>query len=116
MDCRDPIARADARLPILLASGIFLLGPVTVESVLVPKAEVNEFPLPDSQWEPKGLRELRRKAELGEIILAPKEEPDDWHQRCRVCLQGLPPSGTALTWHCFITTARQMILLITAIT
>ncbi|PXF54477.1 MAG: hypothetical protein C4B58_15920 [Deltaproteobacteria bacterium] len=34
-DCRDPIAsaRADARLPILLANGIFLLGPVTIEWV-----------------------------------------------------------------------------------
>ena len=79
-DYRDPIAsaRADARLPILLANGIFLLGPVTVEGVLIPKAEVNEFPLPDSPWEPKGLRELRRSAESGEIVLAPKEEPDDW--------------------------------------
>ena len=79
-DYRDPIAsaRADARLPILLANGIFMLGPVTVEGVLVPKAEVNEFSLPDSPWEPKGLKELRRSAESGEIVLAPREEPDDW--------------------------------------
>ena len=37
-DYRDPIAsaRADARLPILLANGIFMLGPVTVEGVLIP--------------------------------------------------------------------------------
>ena len=81
-DYRDPIAsaRADARLPILLANGIFLLGPVTVEGVLIPKAEVNEFPLPDSPWEPEGLRELRRSAESGEIVLAPKEEPDNWFE------------------------------------
>ena len=79
-DYRDPIAsaRADARLPILLANGIFMLGPVTVEGVLIPKAEVNEFPLPDSPWEPRALKEMRRSAKSGEILLAPKEEPDDW--------------------------------------
>ena len=79
-DYRDPIAsaRADARLPILLADGIFLLGPVTIEGVFVPKAEVNEFPLPDSPWEPKGLRDMRRSAESGEIVLSHGEEPDDW--------------------------------------
>jgi hypothetical protein len=79
-DYRDPIAsaRADARLPILLANGIFLLGPVTIEGVLIPKPEVNEFPLPNSPWEPKALKEMRRMAKSGEIILAPKEEPDDW--------------------------------------
>ena len=79
-DYRDPIAgaRADARLPILLADGIFLLGPVTFEGVLIPKAEVNEFPLPDSPWEPKALRDMRRSAESGEIVLSPEEEPDDW--------------------------------------
>jgi hypothetical protein len=79
-DYRDPIAsaRADARLPILLANGIFMLGPVTIEGVLIPRAVVNELPLPDSPWEPKGLRELRRSAESGEIVLAAREEPDDW--------------------------------------
>ena len=79
-DYRDPIAnaRADARLPILLADGIFLLGPVTLEGALIPKAEVNEFLLPDSPWEPEGLRELRRSAKSGEIVLSPGEEPDDW--------------------------------------
>jgi len=79
-DYRDPIAsaRADARLPILLANGIFMLGPVTVEGVLIPMPEVNEFPLPDSPWEPKGLKEMRRMAKSGEIVLAPKEEPDKW--------------------------------------
>ncbi|MCK4390987.1 MAG: hypothetical protein KAV83_12210 [Desulfobacterales bacterium] len=81
-DYRDPIAsaRADARLPILLANGIFLLGPVTVEGVLIPKPEVNKFSLPDSPWEPEGLRELRRSAQSGEIVLAPREEPDTWFQ------------------------------------
>ena len=81
-DYRDPIAsaRADARLPILLANGIFMLGPVTLEGVLIPKPEVNKFSLPDSPWEPKGLRELRRSAESGEIVLAPKEEPDNWFE------------------------------------
>ncbi|MEA3415685.1 MAG: DUF1302 family protein [Thermodesulfobacteriota bacterium] len=79
-DYRDPIAsaRADARLPILLANGIFLLGPVTMEGVLIPKPEVNKFFLPNSPWEPKGLKEMRRMAKSGEIALAPKEEPDDW--------------------------------------
>jgi len=79
-DYRDPIAsaRADARLPILLANGIFMLGPVTFEGVLIPKAEVNEFPLPDSPWEPEGLRDMRRSAESGEIVLAAREEPDNW--------------------------------------
>jgi len=79
-DYRDPIAsaRADARLPILLANGIFLLGPVIMEGVLIPKPEVNKFSLPNSPWEPEGLRELRKMAESGEIVLAPKEEPDDW--------------------------------------
>jgi len=79
-DYRDPIAsaRADARLPILLANGIFMLGPVTVEGVLIPKPEVNEFSLPDSPWEPKGLRDMRRSAKSGEIVLSPGEEPDDW--------------------------------------
>jgi hypothetical protein len=79
-DYRDPIAsaRADARLPILLANGIFLVGPVTMEGVLIPKPKVNKFSLPDSPWEPKALKELRRSAESGEIVLAPREEPDDW--------------------------------------
>ena len=78
-DYRDPIAsaRTDARLPILLADGIFLLRPVTFEGVLIPKAEVNEFSLPDSPWKPKGLKELRKSAESGEIVLSPGEEPDD---------------------------------------
>ena len=81
-DYRDPIAsaRADARLPILLADGILLLGPVTVEGVLIPKSEVNEFPLPNSPWEPKALKEMRRMAKSGEIVLAPKEEPDNWFE------------------------------------
>jgi hypothetical protein len=81
-DYRDPIAsaRADARLPILLANGIFLLGPVTVEGVLIPKPEVNKFPLSNSPWEPEGLKEMRKSAESGEIVLAPKEEPDDWFE------------------------------------
>ena len=79
-DYRDPIAsaRADARLPILLANGIFMLGPVTMEGILIPKPEVNEFSLPDSPWEPKGMRDMRRSAETGEIVLSPGEEPDDW--------------------------------------
>jgi hypothetical protein len=81
-DYRDPIAsaRADARLPILLANGIFLLGPVAIEGVLIPKAEVNKLSLPNSPWEPKGLKELRRSAESGEIVLAPREEPDNWFE------------------------------------
>ena len=79
-DYRDPIAsaRADARLPILLANGIFLLGSVTMDGVLIPKPEVNEFPLPNSPWEPKGLKELRRSAESGEIVLTSEDKPDDW--------------------------------------
>ena len=79
-DYRDPIAsaRADARLPILLANGIFMLGPVTIEGVLIPKPEVNKFSLPNSPWEPKGLKEMRRSAESGEIVLAAREEPDNW--------------------------------------
>jgi hypothetical protein len=79
-DYRDPIAsaRADARLPIFLANGIFLLGPVTVEGVLIPKPEVNKFSLPDSPWEPEALRELRKSAESGEIVLAPADKPDKW--------------------------------------
>jgi hypothetical protein len=81
-DYRDPIAsaRADARLPIFLANGIFLLGPVTIEGVLIPKPEVNEFLLPNSPWEPKALKEMRRMAEAGEIVLAPEEEPDNWFE------------------------------------
>jgi len=79
-DYRDPIAsaRADARLPIFLANGIFLLGPVTMEGVLIPKPEVNKFSLPDSPWEPEGLKNLRKIAESGEIVLASKKEPDNW--------------------------------------
>ena len=79
-DYRDPIAsaRADARLPILLVDGIYLLGPVTIEAVLIPRPEVNKFSLPDSPWEPKRLRDLRESAESGEIVIAPREEPDEW--------------------------------------
>ena len=79
-DYRDPIAgaRADARLPIFLANGIFLLGPVTIEGVLIPKPEVNKSSLPNSPWEPDGLRELRKISESGEIVLASKKEPDTW--------------------------------------
>ena len=81
-DYRDPIAsaRADARLPILLANGIFLLGPATLECVLIPKPEVNKFSLPGSPWEPEGLKRLRRSAESGEIVLSPGEEPDNWFE------------------------------------
>ena len=88
-DYRDPIAsaRADARLPILLANGIFLLGPVTVEGVLIPKPEVNEFPLPDSPWEPKALKEMRRMAKSDEIVLAPREEPDNWFEDAEFALR-----------------------------
>jgi len=80
LDYRDPIAsaRADGRLPILLADGIFLLGPVTMEGVLIPKPEVNKFFLPNSPWEPEGLKNLRRIAESGEIFLVSKKEPDTW--------------------------------------
>ena len=49
-----------------------------MEGVLIPKAEVNKFSLPDSPWEPKGLKSLRRSDESGEIVLSPGEEPDDW--------------------------------------
>ncbi len=56
----------------MLANGIFLPGPITVEGVLIPKPEVNEFPLPNSPWEPKGLKELRKSAESGEIAVKPK--------------------------------------------
>ena len=88
-DYRDPIAsaRADARLPILLANGIFLLGPVTVEGVLIPKPEVNKFSLPNSPWEPKALKELRRSAKSGEIVLAPREKPDNWFEDAEFALR-----------------------------
>jgi hypothetical protein len=49
-----------------------------LEGVLIPKAEVNKLSLPNSPWEPKGLKELRRGVESGEIVLSPGEEPDDW--------------------------------------
>jgi hypothetical protein len=49
-----------------------------LEGVLVPKAEVNKFSLPNSPWEPKDLRKLRKMAESGEIVLAPNEKPDEW--------------------------------------
>ena len=88
-DYRNPIAsaRADARLPVLLANGIFMLGPVTVEGVLIPKAEINEFPLPNSPWEPKGLKELRKSAESGKIVLSPGEKPDDWFKDSEFALR-----------------------------
>jgi len=76
-DYRDPIAtaRADMRLPIYLGDIIFLLGPVTLEGVLIPKPEVNKLSLPGSPWEPKGLRELRKAATSGEIVLAGEKKP-----------------------------------------
>jgi hypothetical protein len=54
-DYRNPIAgaRADSRVPILLANGIFLLGPIIMEGVLIPKSEVNKPSLADSPWESK---------------------------------------------------------------
>ena len=96
-DYRDPIAsaRADARLPILLANGIFLLGPVTMEGVLIPKPEVNEFPLPNSPWEPKALKEMRRMAKSGEIVLAPGEEPDNWFEDAEFAFR------ISTVWHGF---------------
>jgi hypothetical protein len=96
-DYRDPIAsaRADARLPILLANGIFMLGPVTVEGVLIPKAEVNKFPLPDSPWEPKALRDMRRSAESGEIVLSPGEEPNNWFEDAEFAFR------VSTVWHGF---------------
>ncbi len=79
-DCRDPIAsaRTDARIPILLANVICLLGPVTIEGAFIPKAEVNEFPAPGSPWEPNNLKNLRKSASTGEIALSPGQTPDDW--------------------------------------
>ena len=96
-DYRDPIAsaRADARLPILLADGIFLLGPVTLEGVLIPKAEVNKFCLPDSPWEPEGLKDMRRSVEPGEIVLSPGEEPDDWFKNSEFAFR------VSTVWHGF---------------
>lgn len=96
-DYRDPIAsaRADARLPIVLANGIFLLGPVTVEGVLIPKPEVNKFSLANSPWEPEGLRELRKTAESGEIVLAPREEPGDWFRHPEFAFR------VSTVWHSF---------------
>ena len=79
-DYRNPIstARADARLPIVLADAILLLGPVIMEGVLIPKPEVNKFSLPNSPWESRELKKLRKMAESGEIVLSPKEDPDKW--------------------------------------
>ncbi len=96
-DYRDPIAsaRADARLPILLADGIFLLGPVTIEAVVIPKPEVNEFPLPNSPWEPKALKEMRRMAKSGEIVLAAREEPDNWFKDSEFAFR------VSTVWHGF---------------
>ena len=96
-DYRDPIAsaRSDSRLPILLANGIFLLGPVTMEGVLIPKPEVNKFSLPNSPWEPEGLRELKRSAESGEIVLAPQEKPDTWFKNSEFAFR------VSTVWHGF---------------
>lgn len=79
-DYRDPIAggRSDTRVPILLANGIFLMGPVTVAGVIIPKAEVNKFSLPCSPWEAKGLRELRKSGVSGEITLSPAMTAQLW--------------------------------------
>ncbi len=79
-DHRDPIAsgRADTRVPILLVNGIFLLGPVTLEGVYIPRAEVNKYPLPDSPWEPVGLKNMRKSVAAGMLVLSPAEEPDKW--------------------------------------
>ena len=60
-DYRDPIAtaRSDNRLPIPLADAIFLLGPVTLEGVFIPKPEFSESAEPASPWEPISKKELR---------------------------------------------------------
>ena len=96
-DYRDPVAsaRADARLPTLLVDGIFLLGPVTLEGVLIPKAKVNKFPLPDSPWEPEGLKDIRRSAEPGEIVLSPGEKPNDWFKNSEFAFR------VSTVWHGF---------------
>jgi len=78
-----------------LANGIFLLGPVTVEGVLIPKPEVNEFSLPNSPWEPRALKELRRSAESGEIVLAAREEPDNWFKNSEFAFR------VSTVWHGF---------------
>ncbi len=67
-DYRDPIAsaRADARLPIFLANGIFLLGACYRGRGVDPKTR-GEFPLPDSPWEPGRLRDMRRSAKSGSM-------------------------------------------------
>lgn len=79
-DYRNPIAgaRADARVPILLTDAIFSMGPITMEAVLIPKPEVNKFPLSGSPWEPLSLKNLRTNAASGAIVLASNQEPDEW--------------------------------------
>ena len=88
-DYRDPISggRSDTRVPILLADGMFLIGSVTVEGVIIPKPEVNKFSLPDSPWEPEGLRNLRRSAATGAIVLSPAEKPDNWFSDAEYALK-----------------------------
>ena len=60
---------------------------------MIPKAEVNEFPLPDSPWEPKALRDMRRSAESGEIILSQKEEPNDWFKDAEFAFRASTVTG-----------------------
>jgi hypothetical protein len=55
--------------------------------VLIPKPEVNKFSLQNSPWEPEGLRELRKIAESGEIVLTSKKEPDTWFKNAEFAIR-----------------------------
>jgi hypothetical protein len=80
LDVRDPIEniRWDVRVPVWLVDGRWLLPWFTLEALYIPRAGVSDLPKRGSPWEPRALKRLRREADRGTILLAPREDPDQW--------------------------------------
>lgn len=102
-DYRDPVAsgRSDSREPVPLAMATFDLPlpagfqEASLETIVVPLAQVNQFNSPGSAWEPLGLKELRAAEKQGQLVLESQDEP---HQAIEEAEYLLRLAGTVSGW------------------